>query len=105
MEFIEYSKCTTCKKAKKFLIDNNIEFIDRQINIDIPSYDELKKWVNNYDVKVNKLFNTMNTPIPYSALNYSLLFSQHLCIQPFLKINWQAINTNLHNCNQQKIKK
>ena len=67
MEFIEYSKCTTCKKAKKFLMDNNIEFIDREINIDIPSYDELKKWVNNYDVKVNKLFNTSG--LVYKSLN------------------------------------
>ena len=29
--FIEYPKCSTCKKAKKWLLDNNIEFTDRNI--------------------------------------------------------------------------
>ena len=45
MYFINYSKCSTCKRAKKFLDDNNISYIDRQIKEDNPSYDEIKSWM------------------------------------------------------------
>ena len=37
--FIEYPKCSTCQKAKKWLIENNIEFEDRNIVLDNPSFD------------------------------------------------------------------
>lgn len=58
MEFIEYSKCSTCKKAKKFLKENNIQFKDREIKENIPTYDELKNWVEKNNLNINKLFNT-----------------------------------------------
>ena len=58
MYFINYSKCSTCKRAKKILDDNNISYIDRQIKEDNPSYDEIKSWINIYDIDVKKLFNT-----------------------------------------------
>ena len=40
--FIEYPKCSTCKKAKKWLVDNNIEFKDRNIVENTPTEKELK---------------------------------------------------------------
>lgn len=58
MYFINYSKCSTCKKAKKFLHDRNINYIDRQIKDDNPKYDEIKRWIYKYDINVRKLFNT-----------------------------------------------
>ena len=58
MIFIEYSKCTTCKKAKKFLDDNNIVYIDRPIKEENPTYDELKNWIKKYNIDIKKLFNT-----------------------------------------------
>ena len=39
--FVEYPKCTTCRKAKKYLEENNIEFIDRHIAEENPTKDEL----------------------------------------------------------------
>ena len=42
--FIQYPKCTTCKKAKKWLDDNGFEYSDRNIKEDNPTYDELKSW-------------------------------------------------------------
>ena len=39
---IEYPKCSTCKKAKKWLDDNKIEYVDRNITLEIPSKDELR---------------------------------------------------------------
>lgn len=58
MEFIEYFKCSTCKKAKKFLDDRNINYIDRDIISDNPSYEEIKIWIDKYSISVLKLFNT-----------------------------------------------
>ena len=40
--FVNYPKCSTCKKAKTFLEDKKIKFIDRDIVNDTPTYDELK---------------------------------------------------------------
>lgn len=44
MEFICYPKCSTCQKAKKWLDENKIEYTERHIVDDNPTYDELKKW-------------------------------------------------------------
>lgn len=56
--FVEYPKCTTCKRAKKFLIENNIEFEDRHIVEENPTKEELKKWLDKSGLPINKFFNT-----------------------------------------------
>ena len=38
MEFINYNKCSTCKRAKEYLDKNNISYIDRQIKENNPKY-------------------------------------------------------------------
>ncbi len=58
MLFIEYPKCTTCKKAKKFLIDNNISFQERDIKNDNPTEEEIKEYLTKTKKDINKLFNT-----------------------------------------------
>ena len=58
MLFIEYPKCTTCQKAKKFLVDNNVSFTDRHIKEDTPTYDELKLWYEKSGLPLKKFFNT-----------------------------------------------
>ena len=58
MEFICYSKCSTCKKAKDYLIRNNISFNEREIKENTPTIDEIKEWVDRYNIDINKLFNT-----------------------------------------------
>jgi len=39
-----YPKCTTCKKAVKWLEDNQVEFTYRDIKTDRPTEAELRKW-------------------------------------------------------------
>ena len=56
--FIEYPKCSTCKKAKKWLLDNNIEFEDRNIVEQTPTEDELKRWIIDSRKDIKKFFNT-----------------------------------------------
>jgi len=67
MILIGYSKCSTCMKAKKFLIENNIKFKEREIKEDIPTYDELDKWIKDNNLNINKLFNTSG--LVYRELN------------------------------------
>ena len=58
MEFIQYSKCSTCKKAKKFLEDNDIKVERREIKENPPTIKEINNWIKKYNININKLFNT-----------------------------------------------
>ena len=65
--FIEYPKCSTCKKAKKWLEENNIEFIDRNIVEETPTVEELTEWIQKSREELNKWFNTSG--LKYKKLN------------------------------------
>lgn len=56
--FLQYPKCTTCRKAKKFLQENNVTFDDRDITIDNPTVEELEKWIDLSGLEIKKFFNT-----------------------------------------------
>ena len=56
--FIEYPKCSTCQKAKKWLQDNKIKFEDRNIVEDNPTAEELKRWIRLSGKDIKKWFNT-----------------------------------------------
>ncbi len=56
--FLQYPKCSTCKKAKKCLEDNNINFVDRDITINNPTKEELKSWYEKSGLELKKFFNT-----------------------------------------------
>lgn len=56
--FIEYPKCTTCKKAKKWLDEHGVEYIDRHIVEDIPTAEELAAWQQRSGLPLRRFFNT-----------------------------------------------
>ena len=58
MLFVYYPKCSTCRKAKKWLEENNIEFEERHIIDDNPTYEELKEWYEKSGLALNRFFNT-----------------------------------------------
>lgn len=58
MLFVEYPKCTTCQKAKKWLDENKIEYEDRHIKEKNPTIDELKDWHKKSGLPLKKFFNT-----------------------------------------------
>ena len=56
--FIEYPKCSTCQKAKKWLKANKVEFDDRNIVENNPTENELKEWIEKSGKETKKWFNT-----------------------------------------------
>lgn len=56
--FVEYPKCSTCQKAKKWLENKNIDFEDRHIVENTPSFEELKNWIEKSGLEIKKFFNT-----------------------------------------------
>ena len=58
MIFLEYPKCSTCQKAKKWLDGHQIKYTDRHIVEDNPTYDELKEWYGKSGLPLKKFFNT-----------------------------------------------
>lgn len=58
MLFIQYPKCSTCQKAKKWLDEHNISYTDRHIVEENPTYDELKEWYEKSGLPLKKFFNT-----------------------------------------------
>ena len=58
MLFLEYPKCSTCQKAKKWLDDHGIAYEDRHIKEQNPSAEELKAWHEKSGFPLKKFFNT-----------------------------------------------
>lgn len=58
MLFIEYPKCSTCQKAKRWLDDHGVAYTDRHIKEDNPTYEELKAWWQASGLPLKKFFNT-----------------------------------------------
>lgn len=58
MLFICYPKCTTCKKAQKWLDDNEVKYTLRNIKEENPTKDELKLWIEKSKKEHRKFFNT-----------------------------------------------
>lgn len=66
MQFICYSKCTTCQKARKWLDANGVAYDERHIKDDHPSVDELRTWQKQSGLPLRKFFNTSG--LQYKAL-------------------------------------
>ena len=67
MLFICYPKCTTCKKAQAFLIEQGAAFTVRDIKEDNPSEAELRAWHAASGLPLRKFFNTSGQL--YKSLN------------------------------------
>ena len=58
MVFLCYERCTTCKRAKAWLIDRGIAFTERPIKEENPSLEELRQWHQRSSLPLKKFFNT-----------------------------------------------
>lgn len=67
MLFVEYPKCSTCQKAKKWLQEKGVEFEDRHIVEENPTLEELTKWHKKSGLPLKRFFNTSG--LKYKELN------------------------------------
>lgn len=58
MLFVEYPKCSTCQKAKKWLDAHDISYTDRHIVEENPTAEELAAWVQRSGLPMKRFFNT-----------------------------------------------
>lgn len=64
---IEYPKCTTCKTAKKILVENGLTFDLRDIKEERLNKEELRELVKQSGLPIRKFFNTSG--LKYKELN------------------------------------
>ena len=67
MLFLQYPPCSTCQKAKKWLDEQGIIYVDRHIKTENPTYEELKAWYEKSGLPLKKFFNTSG--LVYKSLN------------------------------------
>ena len=58
MLFVCYPKCSTCRKARNWLDENNAQYTERHIVEDNPSFDELKEWHDKSGLPLKRFFTT-----------------------------------------------
>lgn len=71
--FLEYPKCSTCKKAKKWLDENGIQYTDRHIVEDNPTAEELAQWHAKSDLPIRRLFTQAVCSIANRILRQNLM--------------------------------
>lgn len=69
MLFLCYSRCSTCKKAQKWLDEQGIAYTQRDIKEDNPTLQELETWHQASALPLKKFFNTSGQL--YRALSLS----------------------------------
>lgn len=56
--FVYYSGCSTCRTARKWLVEQGIDFEERHIIEERPTEQELREWNKRSGLPLNKFFNT-----------------------------------------------
>ena len=104
MLFIEYPKCTTCKKAKKWLDEQNVAYTDRHIKEENPTVEELKEWHKKSGLPLKRFFNTSGNlykelklkdklPEMSEEEQYELLASDGMLVKRPILVTEDAVTT------------
>ena len=112
--FIEYPKCTTCQKAKKWLQERHIEFEDRHIKEQQPTLDELKQWHKLSGLPLKRFFNTSGLLYKEMKLKdrlpnmtddemYSLLATDGMIVKRPILITDKGITTGFKETEWEKL--
>ena len=67
MTYYGYPKCGTCRKAKKWLENNGVEFEDVNLVENPPTKEELQQMIGNSGLDIKKFFNVSG--MKYRELN------------------------------------
>lgn len=74
MLFLCYPKCTTCKKAQRFLEERGAAYTLRDIKTQNPTREELSAWQARSGLPLRRFFNTSG--LQYRALNLKEALAQ-----------------------------
>ncbi len=94
--FVEYPKCSTCQKAKKWLQEQGVSFTSRHIKEQNPTKEELKEWHQKSGLDIKRFFNTsgmiyremkLKDRLPAMSLEekYSLLSTDGMLVKRCIK--------------------
>lgn len=72
MILIEYPKCSTCKRAEKYLSEKGYKYIVRDIVKDTPSKEELTEIIEKSGKDIKKFLNTSGIKYRELGLKYKL---------------------------------
>ena len=90
--FLEYPKCSTCQKAKKWLDAHDVAYTDRHIVEDNPTVEELRAWHERSGLPLKRFFNTSG--MLYREMELSkkrpLLVTADAVIPGFKEATWEA---------------
>ena len=79
INFIEYPKCSTCKKAKKYLDELGIDHHDRHIVEERLSKEELTALYQKSGLPLKRFFNTSG--LKYKELQLELLATDGMLVK------------------------
>ena len=91
--FVEYPKCTTCKKAKKWLDEHGVEYVDRHIVEDNPTAAELKEWHERSGLPLRRFFNTSG--MKYRELGIKAKLDAGMTDEEIFLIAWPVGSINM----------
>lgn len=112
--FLEYPKCSTCQKAKKWLDAHNISYEDRHIKEQNPTAEELKEWHEKSGMELKKFFNTSGMLYKEMALKdklpnmtpeeqYDLLTTDGMLVKRPLIVTDQTVLTGFKEADWEKM--
>ena len=81
MLFICYPKCSTGQKAKQWLDEHYVEYTERHIVENNPSYEELKLWHEQSGFPLKKFFNTSGLLYKEMELKNKLLATNGMLVK------------------------
>ena len=100
--FVEYPKCSTCQKAKKWLQEQGVSFTSRHLKEQNPTKEELKEWHQKSGLDIKRFFNTsgmiyremkLKDRLPAMSLEekYSLLSTDGMLVKRPILVTEQGI--------------
>ena len=112
--FLEYPKCSTCQKAKKWLDAHGISYTDRHIKEQNPTALELKNWHEKSGLELKKFFNTsgllykemgLKEKLPAMSLDeqYALLATDGMLVKRPLIITENAVLTGFKEAEWEQV--
>lgn len=112
--FVEYPKCSTCQKAKKWLDGHGVSYEERHIKEQNPSAEELRAWHEKSGLDIKKFFNTsgmlykemqLKDKLPGMTLEekYTLLASDGMLVKRPLLVTDGTVLTGFKEAEWEKL--